>query len=59
MMLRLIFGALIGLLVAYPALLAVVLAVVATVISQPAIIAAAIAIWAWPRITRTVRRWAA
>lgn len=58
MMLRLIFGALIGLLVAYPALLALLLAAVATVISQPAIIAAAIAIWAWPRIAPTVRGWA-
>lgn len=57
-MMRLIFGALIGLLVAYPALLALVLAAVATVISQPAVIAAAVAIWAWPHITRTVRGWA-
>lgn len=59
MMLRLIFGAVIGLLVAYPALLAVVLAVVAAVVSQPAVIAAAVAIWAWPRLARTARRWAA
>lgn len=58
MMLRLIFGALIGLLVACPALLALVLAVVATVVSQPAVIAAVIGIWAWPRLARTVRRWA-
>jgi len=57
-MMRLIFGAVLGLLVAYPALLAVVLAVTVTVISQPAIIAAAIAIWAWPRIARTLRGWA-
>lgn len=56
-MMRLIFGALIGLLVAYPPLLAAVLAVIAAAISQPAVIAAAAAIWAWPRIARTARRW--
>ena len=59
MMLRLIFGALIGLLVVYPALLAVVLGLVAAVISQPAVIAAAAGIWAWPRIARRIRGWAA
>jgi len=59
MMLRLIFGAILGLLVAYPALLAVVLGVVAAVISQPAVIVAAVGIWAWPRITRRIRGWAA
>lgn len=56
-MMRLIFGALLGLLVAYPALLAVVLAVVAAVVAQPAVLAFAAGVWAWPRITRTVRRW--
>ena len=59
MMLRLIFGAVLGLLVVYPALLAVVLGVVAAVISQPAVIAAAVGIRAWPRITRRIRGWAA
>ena len=58
-MMRLIFGAVLGLLVAYPTLLAVVLAVAAAVISQPAVLAAAVGIWAWPRITRKARRWAA
>ena len=58
MMLRLIFGALVGLLVAYPTLLGVVVTFITVVVSQPAIIAAAIAIWAWPRIARTVRGWA-
>lgn len=57
-MMRVIFGALLGLLVAYPALLAVVLAVVAAAVSQPAVLAAAAGIWAWPRITSRVRRWA-
>jgi len=53
----LVFGAVLGLLVAYPALLAVVLAVVAAVVSQPAVLAVAVGIWAWPRITRRARRW--
>ncbi|MGP4048764.1 hypothetical protein [Streptomyces sp. 2A115] len=55
---RLIFGAILGLLVAYPALLAVVLAIVAAVVSQPAVLAFAAGVWMWPRITRSVRRWA-
>ena len=58
-MTRLIFGVLLGLLVAYPALLAVVLAVVAAAVSQPAVLAFAAGIWAWPHITRTVRGWTA
>jgi ABC-type dipeptide/oligopeptide/nickel transport system permease subunit len=57
-MMRLVFGAVLGLLAAYPSLLTIVLAVVAAVISQPAVIAAAVGIWAWPRIARTVRGWA-
>lgn len=58
-MMRLLFGAILGLLVAYPALLAVVLAIVAVVVSQPVVIAVAAGIWAWPRITGRVRRWVA
>ena len=58
MMKRLAFGALLGLLVAYPALLAVVLAVVATVVSQPAVLAFAAGVILWPRIARRTRRWA-
>lgn len=54
-MMRLVFGAVLGLLVAYPALLAVVLAVVAAVVSQPAVLAAAAGIALWPRITRRIR----
>jgi hypothetical protein len=57
-MMRLIFGAVLGLLVAYPSLLAVVLAVVAAAVSQPAVLAVAAGIWAWPRIARAVRGWA-
>lgn len=58
-MMRLIFGAVLGLLVAYPALLAVVLAVVAAVVSQPAVLAFAAGVLIWPRITRRVRGWTA
>ncbi|WP_327319261.1 hypothetical protein [Streptomyces sp. NBC_01235] len=58
-MMRLVFGAVLGLLVAYPALLAVVLAVVAAVVSQPAVLAAAAGIALWPRITRRIRGWTA
>jgi len=55
---RILFGALLGLLVAYPALLAIVLAVVAALVSQPVVLAVAFGIWAWPRIARRIRRWA-
>ncbi len=58
-MMRIIFGAALALLVAYPALLAVVLAVVAAVVSQPAVLAFAAGVLLWPRITRTVRGWTA
>jgi len=57
-MMRLVFGAVLGLLVAYPGLLAVVLAVVAAVVSQPAVLAVAAGILWWPRITRRIRGWA-
>jgi O-antigen/teichoic acid export membrane protein len=57
-MTRLIFGAVLGLLVAYPALLAIVLAVVATLVSQPAVLAFAVGVLLWPRIARRARRWA-
>lgn len=58
-MMRILFGAILGLLVAFPTLLTVVLAVVAAVISQPAALAFAAGIILWPRIARTVRGWAA
>ncbi|WP_199923741.1 hypothetical protein [Streptomyces cellulosae] len=57
-MMRLIFGAVLGLLVAYPALLTVVLAVVAPLVSQPAVLAFAAGVTLWPRISRRVRGWA-
>ncbi|MEV0639022.1 hypothetical protein AB0I77_29580 [Streptomyces sp. NPDC050619] len=56
-MMRLVFGAVLGLLVAYPALLAVVLAVVGAVVSQPAVLAFAAGVTLWPRLARRVRGW--
>ncbi|GAA0348557.1 hypothetical protein PV735_31670 [Streptomyces turgidiscabies] len=56
-MMRVLFGAVLGLLVAYPALLAIVLAAVAAVVAQPAVLAFAAGVLLWPRITRRARRW--
>lgn len=56
---RLAFGAVLGLLVAYPALLALVLGVVAAVVAQPAVLAFAAGVLLWPRITRRIRGWTA
>jgi ABC-type dipeptide/oligopeptide/nickel transport system permease subunit len=56
-MTRLAFGAVLGLLVACPTLLAVVLAVVAAVVSQPAVLAFAAGVLLWPRLARRVRGW--
>lgn len=58
-MMRILFGAVLGLLVAYPALLAIVLAVVAAIVSQPAVLAFAAGVLLWPRISRRIRGWAA
>lgn len=57
-MMRLLFGALLGLLVAYPSLLSVVLAVAAALVSQPVVLAFAAGVIAWPRITRRIKGWA-
>lgn len=57
-MMRIVFGAVLGLLVTYPALLAFVLAAVAAVVSQPPVLAFAAGVILWPRIARTVRGWA-
>ncbi|WP_215456650.1 hypothetical protein [Streptomyces sp. ATCC 21386] len=56
-MMRLLFGALLGLLVAYPSLLSVVVAVAVAVASQPVVLAVAAGVIAWPRITRRIRGW--
>jgi hypothetical protein len=57
-MMRLAFGALLGLLVAYPSLLSVVVAAAVAVVSQPVVLAVAAGVIAWPRITRRIRGWA-
>ncbi|MFE9765098.1 hypothetical protein ACFYPC_11285 [Streptomyces sp. NPDC005808] len=56
-MMRFLFGLALGVLVIYPSLLAIVLAVVAAAVSQPSVLAIAAGMWLWPRITRTARRW--
>ena len=58
-MMRVLFGAILGLLVAYPALLALVLTAVAAIVAQPAVLAFAAGVLLWPRITRRVRGWTA
>ncbi|MFD0256422.1 hypothetical protein ACFVGX_36585 [Streptomyces sp. NPDC127113] len=57
MMMRIIFGALLGLCVACPALASVLGAVVVAAVSFPPLLAAAVGFWAWPSLTRTVRGW--
>lgn len=54
---RLVFGAALGLLVAYPALLAPLLTAVAAIVAQPAVLAFAAGTLLWPRITRRIRGW--
>jgi hypothetical protein len=54
-MMRILFGALLGLLVAYPAPLAVLLAVVAAAVSQPTVLAFAVGVLLWPRLVRSMR----
>ncbi|MFG2307648.1 hypothetical protein ACGFS9_02995 [Streptomyces sp. NPDC048566] len=54
-MMRLAFGALLGLLAAFPALLALL----AAVALHPVVLASVLGVAAWPRIARTVQRWTA
>jgi hypothetical protein len=56
---RLVFGAILGVLVACPAATTVVMTVVATLVSQPAVLAFAAGVLLWPRITAAVRGWTA
>jgi hypothetical protein len=56
-MMRVLFGAVLGLLVAYPALLALVLAAVAAAVAQPAVLAFAAGVLLWPRIGHRMRGW--
>jgi hypothetical protein len=53
----LILGALLGLLLLYPSLLAVVAAVVAAALGKPALVAFGVGLAARPAVTRRVRRW--
>jgi hypothetical protein len=57
-----VFGAVLGLLVAYQALASVVMAVavtlVAAVVSQPPVLAVVAGVVLWPRVSRRMRRWA-
>jgi hypothetical protein len=57
-MMRIMFGALLGLLVAYPALLAIVVSIASVVLMQPVALAFAAGVILWPRLARTVRGWA-
>ena len=58
-MMRIVFGILLGLLVAYPTLLDIVLGIVTAAVSQPAVLAFAVGVVLWPRLARTVRGWTA
>ncbi|MGW6142155.1 hypothetical protein [Streptomyces sp. NPDC055140] len=54
-MMRLVFGALLGLLVAFPPLLGLVL----TAVLHPVVLAVLTGVLVWPRLARTLRGWAA
>lgn len=54
-MMRFLFGALLALLVLFPALLSVVV----TVASQPVVLAFAAGVILWPRISRRIKGWTA
>lgn len=58
-MIRLIFGAVLGLLVAYPALLALTVTAVTVAVAQPTVLAFAVGVLLWPRLTRRIRGWTA
>ncbi|MDQ1037246.1 ABC-type dipeptide/oligopeptide/nickel transport system permease subunit [Streptomyces sp. V3I8] len=56
-MMRILFGLILALLVAVPPLFDIALAATTLAASQPPVLAFAAGVLAWPRITRTVRRW--
>lgn len=58
-MMRIIFGALLALLVLHPPLAVILGGIVAAVVSQPAVLAFAAGAWAWPRITQRTKGWTA
>jgi hypothetical protein len=53
-MMRVLFGALLGLLAAFPSLLGLV----AAAVLHPVVLAVLTGVLAWPRLARTLRRWA-
>ncbi|MGW6008651.1 hypothetical protein [Streptomyces sp. NPDC055210] len=57
MMLRILFGALLGLLAAYPVLIAIVFGVIAAAICQPVVLMAAVGYALYPLFARAVRGW--
>jgi hypothetical protein len=57
-MMRILFGAILGLLVTYPALLAILLSIASVVLMQPVVLAFAAGAILWPPLARTVRGWA-
>jgi ribose/xylose/arabinose/galactoside ABC-type transport system permease subunit len=57
-MMRIMFGAILGLLVTYPVLLAIVVSIASVVLVQPVVLAFTAGVILWPRLARTVRGWA-
>jgi len=56
-MMRILFGAILGLLVTYPTLLAVLLSIASVVLMQPVVLAFTAGVILWPRLARRARRW--
>lgn len=54
----LLLGALLGVLLLYPALLAVVVAITAAILGKPVVVAFGLGLAARPAVTRRVRGWA-
>ena len=54
----LILGALLGLLLLYPSLLAVVVAITAALVAKPIVVAFGVGLAARPAVARRVRGWA-
>jgi len=58
-MMRIMFGAILGLLITYPALLAILLSIASVVLVKPVVLAFAAGVILWPRLARRARRWTA
>lgn len=57
-MMRILFGLVAALIVAYPPLFHIVLFSATTAASYPPVLAFTVGVLLWPRIVRVVRRWA-